>query len=145
MTVDRVLVTRKLTLIAADLDALAGVAAMSREAFLEDSFAQRVAERLLERMIGRMIDVNYHLLVEQGHPPPADYFTSFVKLAELGVVDAPFARRLAPAAGLRNRLVHEYEEVDPGKLFDVLAPSRADIGEYVRAVEGYLTRTEPLP
>lgn len=145
MTVDRILVTRKLTLIAGDLDALAGVASTSREAFLEDSYGQRVAERLLERMIGRMIDVNYHLLVEQGHPPPADYFTSFVKLADLGVVDAAFGRRLAPAAGLRNRLVHEYEEVDPGKLFDALAPSRTDIWEYVRAVEGYLTRTEQRP
>ena len=91
-----------------------------------------------------MIDVNYHLLLEQGHPPPAHYFASFVKLAELGVVDAAFARRLAPAAGLRDRLVHQYEEVDPGKLFDALAPSRADIGEYVRAVEAYSTGTEGL-
>lgn len=140
MTVDPVLVTRKLTLIAGDLDALGEVAGKSRETFLASAFDQRVAERLLERTIGRMIDVNYHLLVEQGHPPPADYYTSFLRLADLGVVDAAFARRLAPSAGLRNRLVQEYEEIDPGRLFDALAPARADIVEYLRAVEAYLTR-----
>lgn len=142
MTIDPVLVTRKLALIAGDLDALAQVAATPRDVFLANAFDQRVAERLLERMIGRMIDVNYHLLVEQGHPPPPDYYTSFLRLADVGVVDAAFARRLAPSAGLRNRLVHEYEEVEPGKLFDALEPARADIVAYVRAVEAYLTRSE---
>ena len=38
---------------------------------------------------------------------------SFTRLAELGVLDAEFARRIARAAGLRNRLVHEYEDIDP--------------------------------
>jgi uncharacterized protein YutE (UPF0331/DUF86 family) len=140
VTIDPALVTRKLTLIAGDLDAVGEVAAKSREAFVASAFDQRVAERLLERMIGRMIDVNFHLLVEQGHPPPADYYTSFLRLADLGVVDAAFARRLAPSAGLRNRLVHEYDAIDPGRLFDALAPARTDIVDYVRAVEAYLTR-----
>ncbi len=78
MTVDVELVTRKLLLIGGDLDALASVAATTRPAFLGSLFDQAVAERLLERTIGRMIDLNYHLLTENGHPPPADYYTSFV-------------------------------------------------------------------
>lgn len=142
MTVDVALVTRKLRLIAGDLDALADVASRDRAAFLANRTDQAIAERLLERTIGRMIDVNYHLLTESGRPPPSDYYSSFLKLAELGVLEADFARRLAPAAGLRHRLVHEDDEIDPVKVFEALVPARADIVAYLRAVEASLTRIE---
>jgi uncharacterized protein YutE (UPF0331/DUF86 family) len=140
MTLDRELVTRKLLLIARDLDAVAPLAARSLAAFLESRIDQAVVERLLERMIGRMIDVNYHLLTENGQPPPSDYHASFLKLAELGVLDPEFARRIARCAGLRNRLVHEYEDIDPQKVFESLQAARDDIVSYVRAVEAYLDR-----
>ncbi len=138
MTADVELVTRKLVLIAGDLDALGTVAAKPRDRFLESAGDQAVAERLLERIIGRMIDVNYHLITESGLPPPSDYYTSFLLLAKLGVIDEAFARHLAPSAGLRNRLVHEYEMVDPAKVFEALEPARADTVAYLRAVEAYL-------
>lgn len=105
MTVDVELVTRKLLLIAGDLDTLAGLATRTRDVFVSSRIDQLVAERLLERAIGRMIDVNYHLITEAGQPPPSDHYASFVRLADLGVLDPAFARRLAPSAGLRNRLV----------------------------------------
>lgn len=142
MTADVELVTRKLVLIAGDLDGLGAIAAKPRAAFLESAFDQAVAERPLERIIGRMIDVNYHLITESGLPPPPDYYSSFLTLAKLGVVDQAFARRLAPSAGLRNRLVHAYEEIDPVKVFEALEPARADIVAYIQAVEAYLQRTE---
>ena len=47
MTVDVALVTRKLRLIAGDLDALADVASRDRATFLANRINQAVAERLL--------------------------------------------------------------------------------------------------
>ena len=140
MTVDRELVTRKLLLIVQDLDAVVPFAARPISTFLESRIDQLVVERLLERMIGRMIDVNYHLITESGQPPPPDYYASFLKLAEVGIVDPEFARRLAPCAGLRNRLVHEYEEIDPRQVFESLQTARDDIVAYVRSVETYVDR-----
>ncbi len=67
-----------------------------------------IAERLLERIIGRMIDVNYHILTEHEGVPPKDFHESFTQLARVGVLPAELAHALAPAAGLRNRLAHEY-------------------------------------
>ena len=138
MTIDRELVTRKLLLITRDLDVVAPLASKPLAEFLESRFDQAVAERLLERMIGRMIDVNYHLITESGQPPPPDYHASFLKLAELRIADADFARRIARCAGLRNRLVHEYEEIDPHKVFESLQSARDDIVTYVRAVQAYV-------
>ena len=137
MTVDRQLLTRKLLLIT-DLDAVAPFATKPLSTFLQNRLDQAVVERMLERMIGRMIDVNYHLITEAGQPPPPDYHASFVKLGELGIVNPEFARRIARCAGLRNRLVHEYEEIDPRQVFESLQTARDDIVTYVRSVESYL-------
>jgi uncharacterized protein YutE (UPF0331/DUF86 family) len=138
MTVDPALVTRKLLLIAADLDALRPAADRGLDAYLASQLEQAFVERYLERTIGRMIDVNYHLITGSGHPPPPDYHASFLRLADLGVLDPAFARDISRAAGLRNRLVHDYEGLDPVKVFDALAAALADIPRYLDQVNRYL-------
>lgn len=138
MSVDRDLVTRKLLLITQDLDRLQAVAAKDLGSFVASHVDQAVAERLLERMIGRMIDVNYHLLTESGEAPPSDYHASFLRLAGINVLDPEFAVRIARCAGLRNRLVHEYDEIDPRKVFEAVRSAQEDIVGYLRAVQAYL-------
>jgi uncharacterized protein YutE (UPF0331/DUF86 family) len=75
-----------------------------------------LAKRYMERIIGRVIDINYHLLTEAGDRPPRDYFESFTQLARSDVLPATFAKETAARAGLGNRLVHEYEELDPERV-----------------------------
>lgn len=142
MTVDRELVTRKLLLIVRDLDSLADIAGRGADAYTQDRIDQAVAERHLERMIGRMIDVNYHLITESGLPPPSDYYASFVRLAGLGVLDPAFAQRIAASAGLRNRIVHEYDELDHRRVFEALTAALSDIPRYVSSVEAYVHRAD---
>lgn len=139
MTVDPALVTRKLLLIAADLEALRPVLARGLDAYLGNRVDQAFVERYLERMIGRMIDVNYHVITGAGHPPPSDYHASFLRLGEIGVLDAGFARRIAFAAGLRNRLVHEYEDIDAAKVFAALTAAMTDLPQYLDRINRYLT------
>ncbi len=140
MTIDADLVTRKLLLIASDLDPLGAIAERDVAAYVGSTVDQAVAERRLERAIGRMIDVNYHLLTASGQPPPSDYHTSFLKLADLGVLEAEFARRIARAAGLRNRLVHDYDDLDQRLVFDALHDALRNVPRYVSAVNAYLAR-----
>jgi uncharacterized protein YutE (UPF0331/DUF86 family) len=141
MTIDPELVTRKLMLIARDLDALESIRHRGAAAYRDNAIDQAVAERHLERMIGRMIDVNYHLLTESGQPPPTDYYMSFVQLARLGALDADFARRMAACAGLRNRIVHEYNEIDHDRVYEALGTALSDIPVYIAAVDDFLTRS----
>ena len=140
--IDRELVTRKMTLVVQDLRRLELLAAKGRDAYLASEVDETLAERYLERMIGRMIDVNYHLLTESGEAPPSDYHESFLALARLGVLEPAFARRLAPRAGLRNRIVHEYDTLDPGRVFDALAAALTDVPAYLAAVKRF---AEGLP
>ena len=143
MTIDRDLVTRKLLLIVRDLDALTAISSRGVGAYEQNRIDQAVAERHLERMIGRMIDVNYHVLTESGHPPPSDYYASFVQLASIGLLEPPFAQRIASSAGLRNRIVHEYDEIDHRRVFDALTAALKDIPRYVSSIEAYLQRLKP--
>ena len=136
--IDRDLITRKLALITADVKALAPFAAKSRSEYLRSEIDEVLVERYLERIVGRMIDVNYHLLTESGHPPPTDYYQSFTQLSKLGVLPAAFAAQIAACAGLRNRLVHEYDDIDAGRVHEAAAAAVRDIPEYARQVQRFL-------
>ncbi|MDI6809823.1 MAG: DUF86 domain-containing protein [Candidatus Eisenbacteria bacterium] len=138
--IDRTLVIRKISLISKDLNALEPYAALSLNDYLKDSINEVLVERYLERMIGRMIDINYHLITELDHPPPKDYFESFVELGRLGVLEPEFARSAAQAAGLRNRIVHEYDEIDEQKVYESLLTAAKDIPTYLQAVHVFVER-----
>jgi uncharacterized protein YutE (UPF0331/DUF86 family) len=139
--IDAALVRRKALLITRDLADLAPLARMPLPEYLANLHHELIAERLLERIIGRMIDVNYHLLTETDHPPPADYYASFIQLAALGAYEAEFGRRLAGCAGLRNRIIHEYDELDPRKVHEALTAAVQDVSAYLHAIEDYVKRT----
>lgn len=141
MTIDADLVTRKLLLVAADLDPLATIESRGVAAYVGNIVDQAVVERRLERAIGRMIDVNFHVLTASGQPPPPDYHSSFLRLSELGVLDPEFARQIARAAGLRNRLVHDYDDLDPRLVFEALGHALSEIPRYLAAVTAHLKRS----
>jgi len=136
--IDRELVTRKMVLITEDLRRLEVLGLKSREEYLASEIDEALAERYLERMIGRMIDVNYHLLTESGEAPPRDYHECFVALSRLGVLAGDFARRLAPCAGLRNRIVHAYDDLDAGRVYDSLRDALADVPAYLSGIRSFL-------
>jgi uncharacterized protein YutE (UPF0331/DUF86 family) len=138
--IDRELVTRKLALITADLKALAPLAAKPLDEFLASGTDEVLAERYLERIIGRMLDLNYHLIVESGMRPPKDYYESFTELAKLGTLPAAFAGRIAACAGLRNRLVHEYDDIDMERVYEAVASALRDVPEYLRLVQRFVER-----
>ncbi len=138
--IDPELVNRKLLLISKDLEGLQRIAEQSLDAFLASSTSAVLAERYIERAVGRMIDINYHLLTESGQAPPPDYDQSFVQLATLAVYPPEFGLRIAAAAGLKNRIAHEYDDLDPQKLFDAVRQSTLDVPEYMRFVHAWLMR-----
>jgi uncharacterized protein YutE (UPF0331/DUF86 family) len=138
--IDNELVTRKILLITKDVDALRGLAAMTLDVFLESPIHAVVAERYIERAVGRMIDINYHLLTESGQAPPPDYYQSFIQLVSLGVYPADFGQRVAACAGLRNRIAHEYDDIDSRKLFEAVRQAVGDLPEYLSCVNDWLAR-----
>ena len=136
--IDEELVTRKFVLITEDLRELRDLAAKPLAEYLASGKDEVLAERYLERIIGRMIDVNYHVLTESGQAPPKDYYESFTALSHIGALDPEFATRIAACAGLRNRIAHEYETIDPTRVHAALQAAVLDIPAYLKRLAEHL-------
>jgi len=136
--IDKTLVIRKINLISEDFEALKSLAALGYDEYVAESTNEVLAERYLERMIGRLIDINYHIITEQGHPPPSDCYKSFLELAEIRVLPQDFARKIAPCAGLRNRIVHEYDEIDTVKVYEGIQTAVEDVPRFLKYVTEFI-------
>lgn len=106
---------RALTDAVGDLRRLEGIDAAGLRA---DPIARAAAERLLQVAVDLAVDVNAHLAAAVLGRAPATGRESFSAAAEGGILSRELADLLAPAAGLRNVLVHRYvretaAEVEP--------------------------------
>ncbi|MBA5867381.1 MAG: DUF86 domain-containing protein [Nitrospira sp. CR1.3] len=140
--IDRELITRKISLILKDLHPLTDLSRQSIESYLANPINEVLAERYLERMIGRMIDINYHLVMDSGQHPPKDYHESFQMLGTIGILPGDFSRDIAFSAGLRNRIVHEYDEIDASKVYEAMKVAVQQIPAYLNHVNQFI---ESLP
>jgi len=138
--VDAALVRRKLAHIAASLHALGPLAQLTLPEYRARHYERKAAERILQEGIEAALDVNARLIAEQGAEVPDDYYGGFVKLGDLAVLPPELALSLAPSAGLRNRLVHEYESLDDAKVLASIGALLARYPLYVQAVEAYLSK-----
>jgi uncharacterized protein YutE (UPF0331/DUF86 family) len=137
--VDRAIIVRKLDVIAANLKALGQIAVLTEAEYTGDFFKMKATERLLQELIEAAIDVNTHLIVQTGHAAPDDYYDSFVQVGELGLIPKDLSQKLAPSAGLRNRLVHEYDLLDQPLLLQAVRQATEMYPLYVKEVFKYLT------
>lgn len=135
------IVRAKLSLIQGNLEALDPIRSMKREDYLRDLYRRKATERLLQELIEAAIDINVHLIVESGHPPPEDYYQSFIRAGELGILSFDLAEKLAPSAGLRNRLVHEYDRIDHAIILKAVAQAEELYPRYLKEVHSFISRT----
>ena len=132
------LIVRKMVLISADLKEILRLGERTLDDYLGDLHAQVLSERYLERVIGRMVDINYHLITGGGDPPPKDYYDSFIKLGTIRILPQDLARALAASTGLRNRIAHEYDDIDHTKVHEGLRAAARDVPQYLRHVQSHL-------
>jgi uncharacterized protein YutE (UPF0331/DUF86 family)/predicted nucleotidyltransferase len=138
--IDRELVDRKLSQIVEYLTALAPLQGLSYESYLQQPLTRYAAERLLQLLVDTAVDINAHLIVELTSTPPQDYYDSFIKAAQAGVLSVDFALSIAQSTGLRNRLVHQYEAIDHVIVHSAIAAAITQYTEYCRHITTFLDR-----
>jgi len=132
MPIDKKLISRKITLINNDLKSLKALSKLSLKTYLSQADFEALAERYLERVIGRMIDINYHILSEKENEIPTDFYNSFIALGKKKYLPFKLAETMANSAGLRNRLAHEYDEIDARKVFEAIVSCLVDVPKYLK-------------
>jgi uncharacterized protein YutE (UPF0331/DUF86 family) len=124
-------VNRKIRLIQKDIDRLGSFVKEGREEVVMDYFKMNNIERMLEKIINRAIDINQHIVSRKGKGDEklGGYEDTFYAMADIGVFEKDFAEKIAPSAGLRNRLVHEYDDIDKDIVFDSAVKA---VGQYTK-------------
>ncbi len=138
-------VQRKLHLIADDLGHLGEFRDVTHDELVDDPIRLAAAERIIERIILRAIDVNEHLIASHatGHEDRTTRLTyreTFERLADYDILDREFADAIAPSAGLRNILVHEYNDVDHRILHGAITTALEQYHHYVETVREFIER-----
>jgi len=134
MPLDKELISRKITLINIDLKSLKSLSKLSLKTYLSKDEYETLAERYLERVIGRMIDINYHILSEKEKEIPLDFYGSFIAMGKRKYLPLKLAEAMANSAGLRNRLAHEYDEIDAKKVFEAINSCIKDVPKYLKSI-----------
>jgi len=134
-------VRRKLAVMLEALDRLRSASGLTLADWMRDADHRDASKHRLQVCIEAAIDVNAHLLVGAGHPAPADAYQSFLDAAEkLSLLPRDDALRLAPTAGLRNRLVHRYDSLDEELVLAGVEELLVVLPRFIEAVEAYLSR-----
>jgi uncharacterized protein YutE (UPF0331/DUF86 family) len=100
-----------------------------------------VVERLLQLVVEVSTDILAHELAARG-VVPTSYRDTVRKGVEAGLLPAELGARLEEAAGLRNVLVHLYEELDYSILAGSITPALEDFGALLALFQRRLEEME---
>lgn len=137
--IEEATIRRKLSVIVENLRALEPIGKMTSREYIQDLYKRKATERLLQELIEAAVDINTYVIVQIGNKVPDDYYESFIKLGELKIISIELAEKLAPSAGLRNRLVHEYDMLEHSMVLDAVKKAEELYPNYVKQIEDYLS------
>ena len=137
--VDRHVVRARVARIREYLALLRKIRGMADERrFVGDPLIYGNAERYLQLAIQAVLDVSNHIVADLGVNLPAENRELFDLLAKRKIVSTRLARKLAPMAGFRNLLVHEYLEIDRHRVYAILKNDLGDFDAFIKAVSKLL-------
>lgn len=132
------LVTERLNIIRNAVRRLNLLAEMPAEEFCRDEDAVDIAENRLRRAIEALFDLGRHMVVKSGAGVPSDYRSVIELLVENNILPDDFARQIAGMAGYRNRLIHDYNKVTPGELYQIIKNRLSDFIMFCKYIADYI-------
>ncbi len=112
-----------------------------RAEFDADPYLRDIVERNLEICAQSCIDICHRIIVLENARKPVNYFEAILLMGELGILSAEFARRLAPLAGFRNALIHEYLMIDWDQVYENLR-NLDDLNFFAHEIQTWLAKNQ---
>ena len=109
----------------------------ARADFDADPYLRDIVERNLEVAAQCVLDISHRIISLERAEKPRDYYEAILRLGELDVLPPAFARGLAPLAGLRNILVHEYVGIDWDDVYQNLNQLHG-LARFAELIRGWL-------
>jgi uncharacterized protein YutE (UPF0331/DUF86 family) len=127
-------VRRKISQIEEHLRRIRTLPPQSIETFKEDTVTQDVLLFNLTQAVQDCIDIATHIVSDEGWGMPGTQTEAFDILGEKGVISKEIVQKMAAMVGFRNRVIHEYEELNLDIVYDIWRKRLRDIEEFCLAV-----------
>jgi len=111
--------------------------AKKKEEILQDPYLQDIIERNLEVAAQAVIDIANRIISIEGLEKPREYFEAILRLGESDILPLDFAKKLAPLAGFRNILVHDYMDINWDEVYKNLHQLN-DISRFMNNVKDWM-------
>lgn len=141
-SIETVIIETRLELISRYLDRLKKSEAINLDDYLNSFDEQLIIERLLQLITQAAIDINDHILSKLTPGKSYTNFEAFIELGKYQIITPELAKQIAPSSGLRNRLVHEYDDIDPNQVFKAISFALQQYPLYIRQIKSYLISLE---
>jgi uncharacterized protein YutE (UPF0331/DUF86 family)/predicted nucleotidyltransferase len=136
------IVRRKLATVEQTVDRLQDWMPLTSDLLARDIRLQWAVERGLQIAAEAVFDTGSHVLAGQFREIIDEYAQIPPRLAARGVIAPETAQRLTGLAGFRNVLVHDYADVDLGKVVEALERLH-DLEAFALEVAAWLERQAP--
>ncbi len=142
MGIDKQLIAEKLKEIEIYVRELENMVVLGEKQILEDITKLRALEREFQLIVDEMIHLNLHLISRLSLNPPSDYESSFEIISRAKILPYEFVIKIAPAVGLRNKIIHEYEKVTKKFFVEQVRKEYKDFAQYVFYIKSYIDKVE---
>jgi uncharacterized protein YutE (UPF0331/DUF86 family) len=110
-----------------------------KEEILQNPYLQDIIERNLEVSAQSVIDIANRIISIENLEKPLDYYDAIMRLGEAGILTLKFAKKLAPIAGFRNILVHDYLDINWDEVYNNLHQLQ-DISKFMTQVKKWMKK-----
>ena len=115
--------------------------ATARAEFARDPYLRDIVERNFEIAAQACIGISHRIIALLRTQKPISYRDAILKMGDLSVVPVDLSRSLAPIAGFRNVLVHEYVAVDWDIVYCNLQQLE-DLAEFAERIRSWLRQQD---
>lgn len=135
----------KLAMMREILDELDELRGTTSEELTADRLTRAAIERFVSQLVDLAVDINAHVVAARLDRAASNYRETFRLASDAGAITRELADRLAPSAGMRNVIVHEYLELDLTRLADAIPVAADQYRQYVREIARYVTTDQKPP
>jgi uncharacterized protein YutE (UPF0331/DUF86 family) len=132
----------KLELLREYIEILKGYQDYSIDDIDQDHTLRGAVERYLEVSLECMIDIGEMIISRQSLKKPESYKEIFTILGDNGILPQDFSRKISPAAGFRNVLVHMYAHIDMERVYFYLQNHLDDLEQFAHYIAFYLEKSD---
>jgi len=139
--IDETKILSKIRVIKENLTKLSKLKEVPEDVFKSDFEKYDSAKYGLQTSIEAMIDICNHIISRKCLGMPKTKADSFVILCQNNILSSNMQDTFTAMARFRNRVVHLYDEVDTGDVYQYVIEGISDINAFIDDIQNYLNRS----